>query len=107
MEQHKPSGIDSLQISSQNFPCDQPLYGRLTGEALGEVHNDVLEPALDFLAQRTLLPDGSQKSLGMKYDPADKHYTAKLPGAAPGEYKVAILSDIAGQKVNARYNFKQ
>ena len=51
------------------------------------------------------LPDGSQKSLDMKYDAGDKHYTAILPSAAAGEYKVAILSDINGEKVNARYSF--
>lgn len=53
------------------------------------------------------LPDGSQKSLAMIYDPAEKHYTAKLPNAAPGAYKVAILSDIGGSKVNGRFSFTQ
>jgi hypothetical protein len=52
-------------------------------------------------------PDGSQKSLDMKYDVEGKHYTAKLAGAAAGEYKVAVLSEINGEKVNARYSFKQ
>jgi hypothetical protein len=51
------------------------------------------------------LPDGTQQSLDMKYDAGDKHYTAILPSAAAGEYKVAILSDINGEKVNARYSF--
>jgi hypothetical protein len=53
------------------------------------------------------VPDGSQKSLDMKYDAEGKHYTAKLSGAAAGEYKVAVLSEINGEKVNARYSFKQ
>ncbi len=53
------------------------------------------------------LPDGSQKSLDMKYDPKDKHYTAILPGKAVGEYKVAILTDMNGEKVNGRFSFKQ
>ena len=53
------------------------------------------------------LPDGSQKSLDMKYDAGEKHYTAMLPGAAAGEYKVAVLSDINGEKVNGRFSFKQ
>ena len=53
------------------------------------------------------LPDGSQQSLPMKYDVGDKHYTAILPSAAAGEYKVAILSDIDGEKVNGRFSFKQ
>jgi hypothetical protein len=53
------------------------------------------------------LPDGSQKSLEMKYDPADKHYTALLPSKIPGNYQVAILSDIRGEKVNGRFRFTQ
>ena len=53
------------------------------------------------------LPDGSQKSLDMKYDAGEKHYTAMLPGAIAGEYKVAVLSDINGEKVNGRFSFKQ
>jgi len=53
------------------------------------------------------LPDGSQKSVNMVYDAGGKHYTAKLPTAASGEYKVAVQSEIGSEKVNARYNFKQ
>jgi hypothetical protein len=52
------------------------------------------------------LPDGSQKSLDLKYDASGKHYYAVLPSTADGEYKVAILSDIKGEKVNARYSFR-
>ena len=53
------------------------------------------------------LPDGSQKSVDMTYDAAAKHYTTKLAGAAPGEYKVTVQSTIGEEKVNARYTFKQ
>lgn len=53
------------------------------------------------------LPDGSQKALNMKYDAPGKHYYSVLPGNATGEYKVAILSDIQGEKVNARYTFRR
>jgi hypothetical protein len=53
------------------------------------------------------LPDGGQKSLPMKYDAEDKHYTALLPTTATGEYKVAILSNINGENVNARYSFSR
>lgn len=52
------------------------------------------------------LPDGSQKSLEMKYDASGKHYYTVLPTTAAGEYKIAVLSDIQGEKVNARYSFK-
>jgi hypothetical protein len=70
----------------------------------GEKHQAV--PNAKVTAQ-VQLPNGSQKSLPMTYDPAEKHYTAKLPDAAPGAYKVAILSDINGAKVNGRFSFKQ
>lgn len=53
------------------------------------------------------LPDGTQKNLDLKYDASGKHYTAQLPGAASGEYKVAISSEIGGEKVNGRFAFKQ
>ena len=52
------------------------------------------------------LPDGSQKTVDMTYDAAEKHYTAKLPTTAAGEYKVAVQSEIGSEKVNARYTFK-
>ena len=53
------------------------------------------------------LPDGSQKSIAMIYDASGKHYAGKLETAAIGEYKVAVQSEINGEKVNARYTFKQ
>ena len=52
------------------------------------------------------LPDGTQKNLDLTYDAPAKHYTVALPSKATGEYKVAILSDIKGEKVNGRFNFK-
>lgn len=52
------------------------------------------------------LPDGTQKSFEMKYDASGKHYYTVLPTMAAGEYKIAVLSDIQGEKVNARYRFK-
>jgi hypothetical protein len=53
------------------------------------------------------LPDGTQKSLPLTYDAEGKHYTALLPGKASGEYNVAILSDISGEKVNGRFTFNR
>ena len=52
------------------------------------------------------LPDGSQQTLDFKYDAGEKHYTAMLPGVLNGEAKVAILSDINGEKVNGRFTVK-
>lgn len=52
-------------------------------------------------------PDGTQKTLPLIYDAEGKHYTALLPGKAAGEYQVAMISDIAGEKVNGRFTFSQ
>lgn len=53
------------------------------------------------------LPDGTQKSLNLKYDTEGKHYTALLPGNATGQYQVKVTSDINGQKVDGRFNFNK
>lgn len=53
------------------------------------------------------LPDGTQKSLPLAYDAEGKHYAALLPEKASGEYNVAILSDINGEKINGRFTFKR
>ncbi len=53
------------------------------------------------------LPDGTQKSLPLDYDAGGKHYAALLPEKASGEYNIAILSDISGEKVNGRFTFKR
>ena len=66
------------------------------------------EPVPDAkVTAQVQLPDGSQKALALKYDATEKHYTGILPGTAAGDYKVAILSDIKGQKVNGRFSFKR
>lgn len=70
----------------------------------GDNHEAI--PNAKVMAQ-VQLPDGSQKSVEMAYDASGKHYTAKLPTAAAGEYKVAVQSEIGSEKVNARYTFKQ
>jgi hypothetical protein len=70
----------------------------------GEGHEPVLNAKVMAQVQ---LPDGTQKSVDMTYDAAAKHYTTKLATTAAGEYKVTIQSDIAGEKVNGRFTFKQ
>jgi hypothetical protein len=52
------------------------------------------------------LPDGTQQDIDFKYSDKDKHYTALFSTQVPGDYKLAILSDINGEKVNGRFNFK-
>ncbi|MDS3860346.1 hypothetical protein RIF25_05945 [Thermosynechococcaceae cyanobacterium BACA0444] len=51
------------------------------------------------------LPDGSQKTLDFEYSDADKHYTAYLTDAPEGEYRIVVLTDIRGEKVNGRFTF--
>lgn len=70
----------------------------------GDTHEAI--PGAKVTAQ-IQLPDGSQKALDMEYDAQGEHYYTVLPGSAAGEYKVAILSDVNGEKVNGRFSFKQ
>ena len=53
------------------------------------------------------IPNGTQKSVSLAYDAGGKHYAALFPEKASGEYNVAILSDISGEKVNGRFTFKR
>ena len=52
-------------------------------------------------------PDGTQKSVNFTYDATDKHYTAKLPDKAAGQYQVKVTADISGQKADGRFSFNQ
>jgi hypothetical protein len=70
----------------------------------GDTHAAISDAKVTAQVQ---LPDGTQKSVDLKYDPDGKHYAVMFPSSATGEYKVAILSDIKGEKVNGRFSFKQ
>jgi hypothetical protein len=52
-------------------------------------------------------PVGSKKTLNLTYDSEGKHYTALLPDQTFGEYKVVVLSEINGEKVNGRFTFNR
>lgn len=52
-------------------------------------------------------PDGTQKTLPLKYDAEGKHYAALLTGNASGQYQVKVTADIKGEKVNGRFSFKK
>lgn len=92
----------------------------------GKYHLELLvgqEPAglhIDFYVQEGLnhdpvpdaqvvgqlqLPDGGQRTLDFQYSDADKHYTAYLTEAPAGEYRLVVLTDIRGEKVNGRFTF--
>ncbi|MEX0270443.1 hypothetical protein AB3R30_14960 [Leptolyngbyaceae cyanobacterium UHCC 1019] len=70
----------------------------------GDSHETI--PSAKVTAQ-VQLPNGSEQSLAMKFNKAEGVYTATIPNPVPGEYRVAILSDIDGKKVNGRFSFKQ
>jgi hypothetical protein len=70
----------------------------------GDAHAAVPDAKVTAQVQ---LPDGTQKSLDLKYDAKDKHYTGLLAGKAKGDYKVAILSEVGSEKVNGRFSFSQ
>ncbi|PSB28733.1 hypothetical protein C7B82_12825 [Stenomitos frigidus ULC18] len=107
-EMHGGHGGQVVEVGDYHLEL---LLGKESGEThmdvflqKGETHEAV--PNAKVTAQ-VQAPDGAQKTLAFEYDPAEKHYTAKLPSTAPGTYKVAILSDIKGEKVNGRFSFKQ
>jgi len=53
-------------------------------------------------------PNGTRQDIELPYEPDGKHYGKKLPDASiPGDYNVAILTDINGEKINGRFSFKQ
>ncbi len=68
----------------------------------GDSHEPIPDAKVTAQVQ---LPDGTEQSLDMSYDASGKHYTVLLPSTAAGEYKVAVLSDIGGEKVNGRFTF--
>lgn len=70
----------------------------------GDTHEAVSNAKVTAQVQ---LPNGSQKTLDMKYDVQGKHYAVLLPEQASGEYKVVILSEINGEKANGRFTFNR
>jgi len=68
----------------------------------GDSHEAVVGATVKGQVQ---LPDGSQREVNFEYDAEGKHYMAMLPATASGEYKVVILTDINGEKVNGRFSF--
>jgi hypothetical protein len=53
------------------------------------------------------LPDGKKQTLPLTYDAKEKHYTAILETKGTGDFKVVMLCDIGGKKVNGRFSFKR
>lgn len=70
----------------------------------GDTHESIESATVTGQVQ---LPDGSQTQVAFEYDAEGEHYVAFLPETASGEYKVTILTDISGEKVNGRFSFIQ
>lgn len=70
-----------------------------TGNSHQAVSNALVTANIEF-------PNGEQKTLDLTYDQVGEHYAVFFPTETPGEYKIAVLSDIAGEKVNSRFTFK-
>lgn len=68
----------------------------------GDTHEAIPNATVTAQVQ---LPNGSQQSLPLTYDDQGEHYVVEIPKAAVGEYKVVMLSDIDGEKVNGRFSF--
>ncbi len=70
----------------------------------GDTHEAIPDATVTGQIQ---LPDGTQKTVEFEYDADGQHYVATLPETTAGEYNVAVLTDIQGEKVNGRFNFSQ
>ncbi|MCT7989409.1 hypothetical protein [Laspinema olomoucense] len=70
----------------------------------GDTHKAI--PAANVTAQ-VEMPTGEQRTLELPYDETGEHYATFLPAEVSGEYKVAILTDIQGKKVNGRFTFNR
>lgn len=70
----------------------------------GEKHEPITNAKVTAQLQ---LPDGTQKNLDLKYDVKEKNYTNILAGNIAGQYQMKITVDVAGEKVNGRFNFNQ
>ncbi|MGL5194765.1 MAG: hypothetical protein ACRC8Y_14365 [Chroococcales cyanobacterium] len=70
----------------------------------GDTHEAI--PGATVTAQ-VETPTGEQRTLELLYDEPGEHYAAFLPAEVPGEYKVVVLTDIQGEKVNGRFTFNR
>jgi len=52
-------------------------------------------------------PDGIKIAQALRYNAKEQGYVGDLVTVAKGEYKVVVLTTIAGEKINARYTFKR
>lgn len=70
----------------------------------GEKHEHIGDAQVKAQIQ---LPNGEQKSIPLIYEADENHYHGILSETLSGEYKVVILSDIKGEKINGRFSFER
>ena len=70
----------------------------------GEKHETVSDANITAQVQ---LPSGEQKTIPLKYEASENHYHGTISEKAAGEYKVAVISEVNGEKVNGRFSFKR
>jgi hypothetical protein len=70
----------------------------------GEKHETVSDANITAQVQ---LPNGEQKTIPIKYEASENHYHGTISEKVAGEYKVAVISEVNGEKVNGRFNFKR
>jgi hypothetical protein len=70
----------------------------------GDDDKQIIDAKLNAQVQ---LPDGTNKTLPLAYNTEEKQYTASLPVAGAGEYKVVLQVDVKGEKFNSRFSFKK
>ena len=70
----------------------------------GDNHTSVSNATVTANVQ---LPDGTQQTVPMSYNSSESHYKAYLDTKATGAYKVTVLTDIQGERINGRFGFKR
>jgi hypothetical protein len=51
-------------------------------------------------------PDGGERSLNLVYESEEKAYTGTLNDADAGKYNLKIIAEVAGEKVNGRFQIE-
>ncbi len=110
---HKHEGEDNhahgetVEVDGYNLELSSHKEGKVTHLDLSFKKGEKRESVTDAkVTAQIQLPDGSSKSLDLAYKPDKKVYAADITDFLAGSYKVAVLSDVSGKKVNARFNLK-
>ncbi len=70
----------------------------------GDTHTAIADAKVTAEVQ---FPGGKQESIPLSYDTAGKHYTAALPGKAPGQYQVKVNAAIGSDQADGRFSFSR